>query len=114
MKRLFDCHSHWGTRKGHIFRTEAELARQESIWKTKGRYYSEQEMMDFMRANKVRVILDLAWVRKLPIEQMREYHDYAFDMARKNRDVIFGHWLMFEPQRHEVVKVVPGVKIRKP
>ena len=101
MKRLFDCHSHWGTRKGHIFRTEAELARQESIWKTKGRYYSEQEMMDFMRANRVRVILDLAWVRKLPIEQMREYHDYAFDMARKNRDVIFGHWLMFEPQRHE-------------
>ena len=101
MKRLFDCHSHWGTRKGHIFRTEAELARQESIWKTKGRYYSEQEMMDFMRANRVRVILDLAWVRKLPIEQMREYHDYAFNMARKNRDVIFGHWLMFEPQRHE-------------
>ena len=45
--------------------------------------------------------LDLAWVRKLPIEQMREYHDYAFDMARRNRDVIFGHWLMFEPQRHE-------------
>lgn len=101
MKRLFDCHSHWGTKKGHIFRTEAELARQESIWKTKGRYYSEQEMMDFMRANRVRVILDLAWVRKLPIEQMREYHDYAFDMARRNRDVIFGHWLMFEPQRHE-------------
>lgn len=101
MKRLFDCHSHWGTKKGHIFRTEAELARQEGIWKTKGRYYSEQEMMDFMRANKVRVILDLAWVRKLPMEQMREYHDYAFDMARRNRDVIFGHWLMFEPQRRD-------------
>jgi predicted TIM-barrel fold metal-dependent hydrolase len=101
MKRLFDCHSHWGTKKGHIFRTEAELARQESIWKTKGRYYSEQEMMDFMRANRVRVILDLAWVRKLPMAEMREYHDYAFDMARKNPDVIFGHWLMFEPQRRE-------------
>lgn len=101
MKRLFDCHSHWGTKKGHIFRTEAELARQEGIWKTKGRYYSEQEMMDFMRANKARVILDLAWVRKLPMAEMREAHDYAFDMARRNRDVIFGHWLMFEPQRRE-------------
>lgn len=101
MKRLFDCHSHWGTKKGHIFRTHAELARQESIWKTKGRYYSEQEMMDFMRANRVRVILDLAWVRKLPMAEMREYHDYAFDVARKNRDVVFGHWLMFEPQRRE-------------
>ena len=101
MKRLFDCHSHWATRKGHIFRTEAELARQEGIWKTKGRYYAEQEMMDFMRANKVRAILDLAWTRQLPIGQMREIHDYAFGMARTNRDVIFGHWLQFEPQRRE-------------
>lgn len=101
MKRLFDCHSHWATREGHIFRNEAELARQEGIWKTKGRYYSEQEMMDFMRANNARAILDLAWTRQLPIEQMREIHDYAFDMARKHRDVIFGHWLQFEPQRRE-------------
>lgn len=101
MKRLFDCHSHWATRTGHIFRTEEELARQEGIWKTKGRYYSEQEMMDFMRASRVRVILDLAWTRKLPIAEMRQVHDYAFDVARKNRDVIFGHWLQFEPQRRQ-------------
>ena len=99
MKRLFDCHSHWATRKGHIFRTEADLARQESIWKTKGRYYSEQEMLDVMRANRVRVILDMAWVRTLGMAEMREYNDYAFDVARRNRDVIFGHWLQFEPQR---------------
>jgi predicted TIM-barrel fold metal-dependent hydrolase len=99
--RLFDCHSHWATKKAHIFRTEADLARQEKIWKTKGRYYTEQEMMEFMRANNVRVILDLAWVRSLPISEMREYHDYAFDIARKNRDVIFGHWLMFDPRRRE-------------
>lgn len=99
--RLFDCHSHWGTKKAHIFRTEAELARQEGIWKTKGRYYTEQEMMDYMRANNVRVILDLAWVRALPIEQIREYHDYAFAIARQNRDVIFGHWLMFDPRRRD-------------
>jgi uncharacterized protein len=101
MKRLFDCHSHWATRYGHIFRTPADLARQESIWKTKGRYYSEEEMMDVMRAHRVRVILDLAWVRSLPIEEMRKYHDYAFDLGRKNRDVIFGHWLQFEPQRRD-------------
>lgn len=101
MKRLFDCHSHWATRKGHIFRSEADLARQESIWKTKGRYYSEQEMLDVMRANRVRVILDMAWVRTLGMAEMREYNDYAFDVARKNRDVIFGHWLQFEPQRRD-------------
>ena len=101
MKRLFDCHSHWATRRGHIFRSDEELARQERIWKTKGRYWPEAEMMDFMRANKARAILDLAWTRKLPIGEMREVHDYAFDMARRNRDVIFGHWLQFEPQRRD-------------
>jgi predicted TIM-barrel fold metal-dependent hydrolase len=99
--RLFDCHSHWATKKGHIFRTEADLARQESIWKTKGRYYGEQEMMDYMRANQVRVILDLAFPKALPIGEMREYHDYAFDIARKNRDVVFGHWLQFDPRRRD-------------
>ena len=25
--KFFDCHSHWGTEKGHIFRTPEELAR---------------------------------------------------------------------------------------
>lgn len=97
--RLFDCHSHWATRKAHIFRTEAELARQEHIWKTKGRYWDEQEMMDYMRRNSVRVILDLAFPKLLPIDEIRQYHDYAFEIARQNRDVIFGHWLQFDPRR---------------
>ena len=66
--RLFDCHSHWATKKGHIFRTEEELARQERIWKTKGRNYTEKEMMEVLRANEVRAILDLAFVKTLPIE----------------------------------------------
>ncbi len=101
MRRIFDCHSHWATQKGHIFRTPEELARQESIWRTKGRYYAEDEMMDFMRANNARAILDLAWVRSLPMDQMRQYHDYAFDMARRHPDVIFGHWLMFDPRRRD-------------
>ena len=47
--QLFDCHSHWATEKAHIFRTDADLARQEKIWRTKGRHWSEQEMTDFMR-----------------------------------------------------------------
>ena len=47
--RFFDCHSHWATEKGHIFRTPEELARQERIWRTKGRYWSEEEMIRTMR-----------------------------------------------------------------
>lgn len=97
--QLFDCHSHWATEKAHIFRTEADLARQEKIWRTKGRHWSEQEMTDFMRENNARVMLDLAFHKMLPIEEIRDYHDYAFEVARRNRDVIFGHWLMFDPRR---------------
>lgn len=97
--KFFDCHSHWATEKGHIFRTPEELARQEKIWHTRGRYWREDEMIEAMRANEACVILDLAWTRNLPIEQIREYHDYAFDVTRHNRDVIFGHWLLFDPRR---------------
>jgi predicted TIM-barrel fold metal-dependent hydrolase len=97
--RFFDCHSHWGTQKAHIFRTPEELARQEKIWKTKGRHWAEGEMMDYMRKNGVRAILDLSFHKKLPIEKIREYHDYAFDIARRNRDVVFGHWLQFDSRR---------------
>lgn len=99
--KFFDCHSHWGTEKGHIFRTPEELVRQEKIWRTKGRYWSEEEMIGTMRANEARVILDLAWTRNLPIDEIRAYHDYAFDVTRRNRDVIFGHWLLFDPRRTE-------------
>jgi len=98
---IFDCHSHWGTAKAHIFRTPAELARQEKIWKTKGRHWAEDEMMDYMRRNNVRAILDLSFHKVLPIDQIREYHDYAFDIARRNRDVVFGHWLQFDSRRWE-------------
>lgn len=99
--RMFDCHSHWATEKGHIFRTPEELARQERIWRTKGRYWQEEEMIRTMRDNEARAIMDLAWTRNLPIEQIREYHDYVFDVTRRNRDVIFGHWLLFDPRRRD-------------
>jgi hypothetical protein len=97
--RIFDCHSHWGTKKGYLFRTEAELARQEKICKTPVRYYTEDEQADYFRRNNARVILDLSWVKFMPIEEMREYHDYIFEVQRKHRDVIFGQWLQFDPRK---------------
>jgi uncharacterized protein len=97
--RFFDCHSHWGTARAHIFRTPEELARQELIWKTKGRHWSESEMTDYMRRNGVRAILDLSFHKTLPIDEIRAYHDYAFEIARQNSDVIFGHWLQFDARR---------------
>ena len=43
-KRIFDCHSHWGTDKGHVFQTPEERANQKKIFKTEARLYSEEEM----------------------------------------------------------------------
>jgi uncharacterized protein len=97
--RIFDCHSHWGTKKGYILRTEEELERQEKVWKTKATYYTEKEMADYMREQNVRAILDLAFVKTLPIEEIREYHDYAFAVQKQHSDVLFGHWLQLDPMR---------------
>jgi len=96
--RFFDCHSHWGTARGHIFRTQEQLDTQQRIWGTPGRYWGEQEMVDYMRRNNAHVILDLSWIRDLPMDEIQAYHDYAFDLQRANPDVIFGHWLQFGPE----------------
>lgn len=99
--RIFDCHSHWATRKGYLFRTEAELAQQEKIWKTKPQYFTEEEQADYFRRNDARVILDISWIKSLPFEQIREYHDYIFEVQRRHRDVMFGQWLQFDPRHGE-------------
>jgi hypothetical protein len=97
--RIFDCHSHWGTRRGYLFRTDQELAQQEKIWKTKVDFYTEEEQADYMRKSNARVILDLSFTKFLPVDEIREHHDYAFDYQRRNSDVVFGHWLQFDPRR---------------
>jgi predicted TIM-barrel fold metal-dependent hydrolase len=97
--RVFDCHSHWGTRRGYIFRTEAELARQESVFKTKPVYMTEEEQAAYLRANGVRAILDLSFTKSLPVEEVRALHDYAFDVQARYADVIVGQWLQFDPRR---------------
>ncbi|MFI4988525.1 MAG: amidohydrolase family protein [Alphaproteobacteria bacterium] len=96
--RIFDCHSHWSTKRGYIFRTEAELASQERIWHTKAVFQSEGEMADTFRRNNVRTVLDLALTMWMPLDEIREIHDYAFDVQRRHSDVIFGHWLTFDPR----------------
>ena len=100
--QLFDCHSHWATRKGYIFRTEAELAKQEQIWKTPVQFFTEDEQATYFRENDVRTILDLSWTKRLPIDEIRAHNDYAFAFQRAHRDVVFGHWLQFDPTKTAV------------
>jgi predicted TIM-barrel fold metal-dependent hydrolase len=83
-----------------VFQTEAELKNQERIWGTKAGFQTEDEMMATLRKNNVRAMLDLAIPVFYPMtmDQIRELHDYTFDVQRKNPDVVFGHWISLDPR----------------
>lgn len=96
--KLFDLHSHWGTKRGYPLRTEAELAQQVKTWKSSPQYATEEGMAGYFRKNGVRTILDFGFTKNLPIAEAREFHDYALETQRRFPDVIFGHWLQIDPR----------------
>ena len=96
--RLFDLHSHWGTKRGYVLQTPEELARQQHTWGSLPRYDSEEEMADYFRRNEVRAILDFGFTKRMPLDEVRPYHDYAIDTQRRFPDVIHGHWLQIDPR----------------
>jgi uncharacterized protein len=98
--RIFDCHSHWSTRRGYVFQSEEEQKSQERIWGTKASFQTEAEMAETFRRNNVRVMLDLALTAfiDMSMEDIRAVHDYTFEVQRQNSDVIFGHWLSLDPR----------------
>ena len=53
--KLFDLHSHWGTREGYVLRTKEALAQQKSTWNSTPQYDTEEEMAAYLRANQVRI-----------------------------------------------------------
>ena len=96
--RIFDMHSHWGTRRGYPFQTPEELAQQERVFRSTPRYVSEADMAEHFRATGVRAILDLGVRAPAPIDEVRALHDYAFDTQKQHADVIAGHWLHIDPR----------------
>ena len=96
--RLIDTHSHWGTRRGYVLQTEAELAEQIRTWHSAPRYRSESEMADELRASKVQVILDFGYTKFLPVDQARAIHDYGFEYMRQYPDVVLGHWIHLQAE----------------
>jgi predicted TIM-barrel fold metal-dependent hydrolase len=103
--RIFDCHSHWATEKGYLFRTERERAQQEKVWRTPFELFTEDGQADYFRAQRVKAILDISWIKDLPLEEMAPYHDYVFEVQQKHRDVMVGQWLQFHPLRHGAAAV---------
>jgi predicted TIM-barrel fold metal-dependent hydrolase len=96
--RLFDLHSHWGTKRGYVLQTDEEVARQQATWGSTPRYDTEEEMAAYFRKNGVRAILDFGFTKNMTLEQVRPYHDYAIETRRRFPDVIFGHWLQIDPR----------------
>ena len=105
IQQFFDCHSHWATDKGYLFRTQAERDQQKKIWQTDFQLFSEDEQAQYFRDQKVQTILDISWIKDLSLEEMKPYHDYVFDVQSKNRDVMFGQWMQFDPRRHGIQAV---------
>ena len=95
--RIFDVHSHWGTKRGYPLRTEAELAKQDYTWRSAPVYATEDEMVAEFRRNRVRVILDLGFTKDLPVDEAREFNDYAIDTQKRYADTIFGNWITLHP-----------------
>ena len=98
--RLFDCHAHWSTRRGYVFQTKEAQESQRRIWGTDPQFETEDEMTATIRKNNVRAMMDFAWpaFSPTPIEEIQALHDYGFEVQRRNPDVIFGHWLTFDPR----------------
>ncbi|WP_049782475.1 amidohydrolase family protein [Paraburkholderia xenovorans] len=99
--KIFDCHSHWATREAYVMRTEEELARVRHVWGTDILYLTQEEQAAYFREHQAKAILDLSFTKTLPIEEIRQFHDYALDYQRKYPDTVAGHWLQFEPHRAE-------------
>lgn len=96
--RLFDLHSHWGTRRGYVLQTPEELAQQKHTWNSTPKYDTEDEMAAYFRGVGARVILDFGFTKSMTIEQVRPFHDYAIETQRRYPDVIAGNWLQIDPR----------------
>lgn len=95
---IIDLHSHWGTERGYVLRTTEALNQQQHTWNSKPRYETEAEMAAYLRANRVRAILDLGFTKKLPLDEVVPLHDYALDTQRRYPDAILGNWLQIDPR----------------
>src|SRR3981081_565029 len=95
--KLIDLHSHWGTKKGYVLRTEAALKQQKSTWNSEPKYHTEQEMADYFRSQNVKAILDFGFTKEMPIKEARDCTDSALETQRKHPAATLGLWLQLDP-----------------
>jgi len=96
--RLFDLHSHWGTKRGYVLQSAEELAQQQRTWGSTPRYDTEEEMAAYFRSQGVRAILDFGFTKHMSLDEIAPFHDYALETQRRFPDAIYGHWLQIDPR----------------
>lgn len=102
--RIVDMHSHWGTERGwrgNPAGSAKAFAALQKYFNWKEGFVTEAQMADYFRASDARVVLDLAFTYRLPMEEVREQHDYSFETQRAHPDVILGHWIHLDPSNAE-------------
>jgi hypothetical protein len=95
---LIDMHSHWATERGYALQTPAERELQNTTWRSKAKFATEEQMAADFRAANVEVILDFGFTKFLPIEEAAELHNYAFATQKRFSDVVIGNWFHFQPE----------------
>jgi predicted TIM-barrel fold metal-dependent hydrolase len=102
--RVIDFHSHYPMKEYSLYsRTppeQIELAEKQYGFR-KGelnRTRTEEEMVQDLRKEKVKVILDFGFTMELPIEELRVLHDYAMQLRKTYPELILGTWATINPQ----------------
>ena len=80
--KMIDIHSHWGTKRGYVLRTDEELAQQKKTWNSEPKYATEDQMADYFRRSNVRAVLDFGFTKFIPLDEARAVHDYGFETER--------------------------------
>ena len=104
--RLIDMHSHWGTERGwrgNPAGGKKAFAALQKYFNWHDGFVTEAHMAEYFRNSNARVVLDLAFTQNLPMDEVRDQHDYSFATERAYPDVILGHWIHLDPFKPESI-----------
>ena len=127
--QLIDMHSHWGTEQGWkgspTLEAESNKEAMQKYFKWDHTFVTMEGQSAYFRKCKVRVMLTIGYTSiGMSTEDMRGQHEYAFNYAKENPDIVLGNWLSFDPDKpdhfEEFVRCVDaaegllGISARKP
>ncbi len=102
--KAIDMHSHFWGKKGGLY-SRVDLEERASAEKAYGFKpgnlsldKTDEEMAQDLRKAGVKAIFDFGFTMGMPIEEVKELHDYAAQVRRDYRDVFIGTWITIDPR----------------